>query len=504
MDAPSSVRRLRSLTGLRATVLNGDKVLTSTLPATDPKTLPTGDGAQLVVGGTEYRVQNFVDKGAFGGQDVRVFTLGDISAVQRSTTPDAVRRWCPGRLLPASDHVRDARVAHAAAADRGLPRRRPPHDRRRLLRQGPDGRARRVRRARRGVQQDVARARAAPGRADPERGRVRTRSPLGQAVAQPRRDALLDLVLRTRSTASGADAGRAWCARTATGRCRNARASATSTSLRARSPRSRPTRCARQRARGDRRRGDAIAHPLRAPTGATSLRRRLLGRTGRAFTPTTVSCSPTSRARPRARWRTSSCTRPPTRESVTDELTGLANRRALDEVLTIEVERARRSAAISGSSDATSTTQERQRHLRALQGDVVLRERARVLRSSSREIDQPARYGGEEPAVVLPGTDLEGAYNRAERIREEIERLRIARLDGGGKLSITTSSASPRCARGSAAERSSRPPTTRCTRQSTAERTRPCERGRLRHRWDCWTTPSKSISSSIGGEAPSR
>ena len=59
--------------------------------------------------------------------------------------------------------------------------------------------------------------------------------------------------------------------------------------------------------------------------------------------------------------------------------------------------------------------------------------------ASSREIDLPARYGGEELAVVLPGTDLEGAYNRAERIREEIERLRIPRLDGGGTMNVTTS-----------------------------------------------------------------
>ena len=57
-----------------------------------------------------------------------------------------------------------------------------------------------------------------------------------------------------------------------------------------------------------------------------------------------------------------------------------------------------------------------------------------MLRESSREVDHPARYGGEELAAVLPGTDLEGAFNRAERVREQIAQLRIPRLDGGGTL----------------------------------------------------------------------
>jgi diguanylate cyclase (GGDEF)-like protein len=69
---------------------------------------------------------------------------------------------------------------------------------------------------------------------------------------------------------------------------------------------------------------------------------------------------------------------------------------------------------------------------------VVLREVARVLRESSREVDEPARYGGEELAVVLPGTDLEGAVNLAERVRRGIEALEV-RVGTNGPLRVTAS-----------------------------------------------------------------
>jgi len=74
-----------------------------------------------------------------------------------------------------------------------------------------------------------------------------------------------------------------------------------------------------------------------------------------------------------------------------------------------------------------------------LQGDFVLREVARVLRESSREIDEPARYGGEEMAVALPQTGLQGAYEFAERVRSRIEALHVPLLDGEGMLRVTAS-----------------------------------------------------------------
>ena len=128
------------------------------------------------------------------------------------------------------------------------------------------------------------------------------------------------------------------------------------------------------------------------------------------------------------------------RQAVTDELTGLFNHRRFQEVMTTEVERARRYDQEMGlimlDIDDFKRVNDTYGHL---QGDLVLREVARVLRQSSREIDEPARYGGEEMAVALPQTDLEGAYRFAERVRRRIEALDLPLLDGDGTLKVTAS-----------------------------------------------------------------
>jgi diguanylate cyclase (GGDEF)-like protein len=128
------------------------------------------------------------------------------------------------------------------------------------------------------------------------------------------------------------------------------------------------------------------------------------------------------------------------RQAVTDELTGLFNHRRFQEVVDTEVGRSKRFDQGLGmlmlDLDDFKEINDNYGHQ---QGDLVLREVARVLDETSREIDEPARYGGEELAVALPQTDLEGAYNLAERVREGIEALEIPRLDGGGVLKVTAS-----------------------------------------------------------------
>ncbi|HYH89752.1 MAG TPA: GGDEF domain-containing protein [Solirubrobacteraceae bacterium] len=128
------------------------------------------------------------------------------------------------------------------------------------------------------------------------------------------------------------------------------------------------------------------------------------------------------------------------RQAVTDELTGLFNHRRFQEVMFQEVERAKRFGNEMGlimlDIDNFKRVNDTYGHM---QGDLVLREVARVLRESSREIDEPARYGGEEMAVALPGTDLDGAFNFAERVRHSIESLELPLIEGGGTLRVTAS-----------------------------------------------------------------
>ena len=114
------------------------------------------------------------------------------------------------------------------------------------------------------------------------------------------------------------------------------------------------------------------------------------------------------------------------RQAMLDGLTGLANRRRSAEVLHAEVARASRLDAplafVLADVDRFKDVNDRYGHPA---GDVVLREIATLLSESVREIDLAGRWGGEEFALVLPGTDLGGGVGLAERIRRTLERRPI-------------------------------------------------------------------------------
>lgn len=112
------------------------------------------------------------------------------------------------------------------------------------------------------------------------------------------------------------------------------------------------------------------------------------------------------------------------RLATTDPLTGLFNRRVLNERLESEIRRAQRSSA-SLSLLALDLDHFKQVNdsLGHDAGDHALTALARVLGSQTRAgIDSPARTGGEEFVALLPDTDLAGAIHLAERIRDAVRR----------------------------------------------------------------------------------
>jgi diguanylate cyclase (GGDEF)-like protein len=125
-------------------------------------------------------------------------------------------------------------------------------------------------------------------------------------------------------------------------------------------------------------------------------------------------------------------------QAVTDELTSLANRRQFLDALAHELARSARSAETTSlvlcDLDDFKTVNDRFGHPA---GDEVLRVVGRVLRETVRELDVPARLGGEEFAVVLPNTMLDGAVRLAERIRVAIAEAAI--VVGGNRIPVTVS-----------------------------------------------------------------
>jgi hypothetical protein len=75
-----------------------------------------------------------------------------------------------------------------------------------------------------------------------------------------------------------------------------------------------------------------------------------------------------------------------------------------------------------------------------LVGDRVLKAISNVVKAQMRGVDTAARYGGEEIAVILPRTEMVGAYALAERIREAVAELRVTTDDEPPKVLGVTAS----------------------------------------------------------------
>ncbi len=127
-------------------------------------------------------------------------------------------------------------------------------------------------------------------------------------------------------------------------------------------------------------------------------------------------------------------------EAVTDALTGLYNRRYFEESLNKEVQRARRQnipfSVIGIDLDFLKKINDTYGHS---YGDLAIKTIADILKSNARSIDIPARIGGEEFDVLLPGISSDGAMIAAERIRKAIESKEIETIGHiTGSLGVAT------------------------------------------------------------------
>jgi diguanylate cyclase (GGDEF)-like protein len=121
-----------------------------------------------------------------------------------------------------------------------------------------------------------------------------------------------------------------------------------------------------------------------------------------------------------------------------DTLTGIWNRRSIDQILKEELEQAGRTRRTTGvllvDLDYFKKVNDTHGHL---VGDLVLRETSRRLKSALRTYDSIGRYGGEEFLVVVPGSSEAELHELAERVRKAIEKDPIC--VGENKIRVTLS-----------------------------------------------------------------
>ena len=113
-------------------------------------------------------------------------------------------------------------------------------------------------------------------------------------------------------------------------------------------------------------------------------------------------------------------------QSLRDPLTGLYNRRYLQECLSKEIDRARRKQQ---TISVMILDVDRFKHFNDIYGhsagDLVLKEVSTYLLRQTRQYDIACRYGGEELVIVMPDASIEDTIIRAEQIREDIKKLEL-------------------------------------------------------------------------------
>lgn len=124
--------------------------------------------------------------------------------------------------------------------------------------------------------------------------------------------------------------------------------------------------------------------------------------------------------------------------SLTDDLTGLANRRCIRERIDAEHSRSQRTgqtyALILADVDHFKLCNDNYGHDA---GDRLLVELAGLLRQALRAQDFVGRWGGEEFMFLLPDTGLEGAHSLAEKIRGAVEEKTFSIADGAAGVTLT-------------------------------------------------------------------
>jgi diguanylate cyclase (GGDEF)-like protein len=125
--------------------------------------------------------------------------------------------------------------------------------------------------------------------------------------------------------------------------------------------------------------------------------------------------------------------------AITDELTGLYNRRHVMEELKAEFSRSMRFgltlSCLAIDLDFFKEVNDRYGHLA---GDDVLRQISDLFHMNFREPDILARSGGEEFLVILPQTDIQGALAKAELLRKQVEQQAFT-VEGGTTIHMTIS-----------------------------------------------------------------